>query len=127
MSKLSELNVKLQVRKLFWFYFLTIVLLVTLPINSAGELNKITILRLRGDYFLHALLFVPWAFFYPAMRSNKLLWLLYGLLFAAGSEGVQYLLPYRAFNINDLVANVIGVAVGVGVVEMVQRHRRAGV
>jgi glycopeptide antibiotics resistance protein len=114
---------KFDVRKLFWLYFSAIVLLVILPINSAGELNNITILRLRGDYFLHALLFVPWAFFYPAIKSNKLFWLLYGFLFAAGSEAIQYLLPYRAFNINDLIANIIGVMTGVGVVRLVQRSR----
>ena len=112
MINLGKLSFSSLARKLFWLYSLVIVLLVTLPINSAGELNNITILHFRGDYFLHALLFVPWAIFYPAMRSGLLIWLLLGLIFAAACESVQYLLPYRAFNVNDLAANILGIASG---------------
>ena len=97
-------------RKLFWLYTGAIFLLVALPINSAGELNDVTVLSFRGDYFFHALMFIPWMFFRPVFRFTDLPWLLWGLMFAAGSEGIQYLLPYRAYNVNDLVANVIGVA-----------------
>ncbi|MHC1776967.1 MAG: VanZ family protein [Lentimicrobium sp.] len=99
-------------RILFWLYIGAIFLLVTLPINSAGELNNVTILRFRGDYFFHALLFMPWAFFQPAMCFRTWQWLAMGLLFACGSEGVQYLLPYRAYNVNDLVSNGLGVVLG---------------
>jgi len=81
-----------------------------MPINSAGE--NITILRFRGDYFLHALMFVPWAFFRPSFRFSNGTWLLLGLLFAAGSEGLQYLLPYRAYNVNVLLANALGILAG---------------
>lgn len=97
---------------IFWLYIGAIFLFVALPINSAGELNNITILQLRGDYFFHILVFMPWAFFQPAMRLNAWLWLAAGLVFAAGSDGLQVLLPYRAYNVNDLVANMAGVAIG---------------
>lgn len=106
------INKKSALRIPFWLYLGAIFLLVVLPINSAGELNNITIISFRGDYFFHALLFVPWAFFRPVFRFANLHWLLVGLLFAAGSEGIQYLLPYRAYNVNDLVANMLGVVVG---------------
>ena len=106
------METSLNLKFLFWLYIGAILLLVTLPINSAGELNNVTILRFRGDYFFHALLFVPWAFFRPVFRFANLHWLLMGLLFAAGSEGIQYLLPYRAYNVNDLVANKLGVVAG---------------
>lgn len=95
---------------IFRIYAITIILLAILPLNSSGSLNNITILRFRGDYFLHALMFLPWAFFRPSFRFSNGTWLLLGLLFAAGSEALQYLLPYRAYNVNDLAANVIGVA-----------------
>jgi VanZ family protein len=36
-------------------------------------------------------------------------WLIIGVLFAFAMEAVQYFLPYRAFNINDLLANGLGV------------------
>jgi glycopeptide antibiotics resistance protein len=102
----------LNFRKLFWLYIGAIFLLIALPINSAGELNNITILRLRGDYFFHALMFVPWAFFKPVFRLNAWVWGISGLVFSVGSEGIQYLLPYRAYNVNDLVANMLGVVLG---------------
>jgi len=41
-----------------------------------------------------------------------LLYILLGLLFATANEAVQFLLPYRAFNINDLLANGLGVMLG---------------
>ncbi|RLD50386.1 MAG: hypothetical protein DRJ05_19680, partial [Bacteroidetes bacterium] len=37
---------------------------------------------------------------------------LISLIFAFSLEGIQYFLPYRAFNINDMVANGIGVILG---------------
>jgi glycopeptide antibiotics resistance protein len=38
--------------------------------------------------------------------------LLGGILFAFVMEAIQYVLPYRAFNINDLLANGLGVVLG---------------
>ncbi|SHJ97093.1 VanZ like family protein [Tangfeifania diversioriginum] len=99
-------------RYIFILYFTAIIGLVILPLNSSGELNNTAILRFRADYFLHALLFLPWAFFRPAFRIKPGWWLLWGLLFAAGSEGLQYFLPYRAWNVNDLVANAVGIFLG---------------
>ncbi len=93
-------------------YVILIILLVILPLNSSSELNNITILQLRGDYFFHILMFLPWAFFSGVINMKKLYWVLIGLLFAAGSEGLQYLLPYRAFNINDLIANMLSISIG---------------
>lgn len=97
---------------LFLAYLLIIILLVALPLNSAGELNNITILQLRGDYFFHILLFLPWMFFQKAFNIKVLYWLLLGLFFASATEGLQYLLPYRAYNINDMMANMLGVFIG---------------
>ncbi|MDP3462570.1 MAG: VanZ family protein, partial [Bacteroidales bacterium] len=65
-----------------------------------------------GDYFFHILMFLPWAFFSGVFKMKKIYWVLIGLLFAAGSEGLQYLLPWRAFNVNDLLANMLGILLG---------------
>ena len=144
-------------------YVMLVILLVSLPLNSSSELNNITILQLRGDYFFHILMFLPWVFFRKAFtkpaqskspqlnsslpnsisqslcnhnttsESSPLIahlspltshrssliaylsclnWLLLCLLFAAGSEGLQYLLPWRAYNVNDLLANMMGILLG---------------
>lgn len=99
-------------------YLIIILLLVILPLNTSSELNNITILQLRGDYFFHILMFLPWAFFRQATAFKILPWLMLGLLFAAGTEGLQYLLPWRAFNVNDLLANGLGVLLGFLIVSL---------
>ena len=96
----------------FSFYCIIIILLVILPLNNSKELNNIIILHLRGDYFFHLFLFMPWAFFSTTMKKTWWLWLILGLIFASGNEFIQFFLPYRSFNINDLFANTIGVAFG---------------
>jgi VanZ family protein len=85
---------------------------MVLPLNSAQQLNDIMVLSFRGDYLLHAIVFMPWMYFCLIYRHGVFLWMSIGLMFAACSEGLQYLLPYRAFNINDLVANMMGVLLG---------------
>lgn len=89
-----------------------ILLLVTIPVGNSEKLDNIYVLRFRGDYIVHALMFVPWAFVRPVKRISVFVWLLLGLVLAVGGEGIQYFIPYRAFNINDMVANVMGVLVG---------------
>ncbi|MDY0104974.1 MAG: VanZ family protein [Lentimicrobium sp.] len=102
---------------------------MTLPLNTSDNLNNITILQLRGDYFLHILLFMPWAFFRQACKIKTLPWLLLGLLFAAGTEGLQYFLPWRAFNVNDLLANGLGVLLSLLSVKLmkISKHWRSKV
>lgn len=103
---------KLFSKKLFWLYFAVIILLMIIPINTSGSLNHVTVIKVRGDYFFHVLLFLPWAFFGPCMRKNLWLWLLLGLLFAVSTETLQYFIPNRRFNINDMLSNLIGIILG---------------
>ncbi len=100
------------IRLVFYFYILAIILLVALPLNTARDLNNITIIMLRGDYFFHILLFLPWMAFAKGFRIPSFLWLLSGICFAGASEFLQYFISYRAFNINDLIANSAGVLLG---------------
>ena len=126
----------------FWLYISLTALLILLPLGN-GALNNITILQLRGDYFFHILMFLPWAFFRKAEApkstpqtrtpaahslippfSHSIIWLLFGLLFAAGSEALQYLLPYRAYNVNDLIANMLGVLLGFTLLFLINIRKR---
>jgi glycopeptide antibiotics resistance protein len=99
-------------RQLFRIYFIVVLVLMTLPLNKSGSLNHIYVIKIRGDYFFHALIFLPWAFFGPFMKKNPWLWFVFGLLFAVGSELLHYLIPYRRFNINDILSNSIGIILG---------------
>ena len=101
--------------RLFWFYFFGIVLLLILPINNVEKLKNldhVMVVKVRGDYFFHALTFLPWAFFGPSMKKKTGLWMIVGIIFAMGMEMLQYILPNRRFNINDLIANGFGVFLG---------------
>ena len=99
--------------KLFsWFYLGVVLVLIALPIRTASQLNHITIIHLRGDYFIHLFLFMPWSFFQQQFKIKALPWLLLGFAFAAGTEGLQYFVPYRTWNVNDLLANCIGITIG---------------
>ena len=103
------------IKILFYLYVAGLIILSVIPFNTAATLNNITIVHLRGDYFLHALLFLPWTVFNLKFNKNSWFWLFSGLLFCAAVETIQYALPYRSFNINDLLANAVGVILGQGV------------
>ena len=45
------------------------------------------------------------------------------LVFTVLFEGLQLLIPYRAFNINDMVANGVGVVIGLAVVLLFRKTK----
>ena len=71
-----------------------VMMILVLPFSSENEFSNITIFYVRVDYFLHALLFLPWAFFCPAYCIKPGWWLFWGLLFATGSKGIQHALAF---------------------------------
>jgi VanZ family protein len=109
-------------QRLFWVYTITIPILAVLPINgSNSRLNDTYLISIRLDYILHVGIYFLWMILYKLAYNSKIatfrkiesLWfVLLVVLFALLSEFVQSLIPYRSFNINDLVANLIGVFSG---------------
>ena len=106
-------------RYLFPFYLLFLVLTAILPLNgaSAVTMNHVYIVNIRLDFFLHGILYLPWCYLYmaslrPARLAENLLMISAGLLMAFATEGVQYFLTYRTYNINDLLSNFLGVLAG---------------
>lgn len=73
---------------------------------------------------IHALLFLPWVFFRPAFHIKPGWWVFGGMLFAAGSEGLQYLLPWRSWNVNDLVANILEIVFEFGICMFFRAFRK---
>lgn len=96
----------------FIAYAILIVLVAVIPIGSSEQLDKTFIFHFRADYLLHSAVFIPWAFFCVKTNKRLPLWLFAGMLYGVASEVVQYWIPYRSFNINDMLANLIGVAAG---------------
>jgi VanZ family protein len=107
---------------LFGGYLFFLILMAVLPLNSTTNttLTDVFVINIRLDHLLHATLFIPWAFLYmvsfrPGKWNEKVMLIVYGLLMASATEGVQYFLTYRSYNINDMIANWMGVVLGLGV------------
>lgn len=95
-------------------YFILLVVLMWAPLNGLELPLDNFIFGIRLDHLLHASVYIPCAFFLMDYFSHRRpsLWWFMALLVALTTETVQYLLPYRGFDINDLVANFLGVTVG---------------
>jgi VanZ family protein len=97
----------------FNIYFVTISLLVLLPVDFKKSIvNHTYIFNLRLDYILHSLLFSPWFFFKPAKINKHFIWFLIGFLLGSSIECLQYFVPYRTFNLKDILANFLGLCAG---------------
>jgi len=100
-----------------WSLFLYLITLITVSVMPLGRVSKeitnITVIHLRGDYFFHMLVYVP-ILTLMFLSFQKWSWRLFGLalIMAISLEFIQMVLPYRSFNINDLVANLGGVVLG---------------
>ncbi len=77
-------------------------------------------------------IFLPWMFLvrlgydvsFRKDFARALYWALFGLAFSWITKGLQYFIPYRAFNINDLLANSIGVILGSWFFGLKRRRQR---
>jgi len=107
-----------RLKQLFIAYISLVFLLSVIPLNSSSA-NTYTII-IRSDYLIHLLLFLPFpVFIWLFVEANHkksflsiLLWLVFGFCFAIICEGMQLIVPYRVFNINDLAANLSGILLG---------------
>lgn len=105
------------------FYLTVLVTLSVIPLGSVSEeLTDVTVIRIRGDYLLHMLVYLPIiSLMLISFPKKKMLMVVLALVLGVGLEYFQMLLPYRAFNINDSVANVGGVVLGSGIYPLITR------
>lgn len=111
-------------KALLIIYVTLVVVLSVVPFSTPGTpFNDIHVFSLRLDYLLHALVFIPlvslWRLSWPA--HPVWLVLVFGLCLAAAAEGIHYFVPYRSYNINDLLGNIIGVVLGAAIFLLVNR------
>ncbi|MFO8068227.1 MAG: VanZ family protein [Bacteroidales bacterium] len=76
-------------------------------------MNENHVLTLRWDYLLHALVYAPLPMLLAWQLKKRWPAVLLSLALAAGFELMHAFLPYRGFNVNDLVANGVGVMMGI--------------
>lgn len=111
-------------RQLRPWYFATLAFLMWAPLNGLGIPLDNYVFGLRTDHLIHASVFLPCALFLKDVLSRPLAVWLAALGVSLLSEGVQYLLPYRGFDVNDIVANLIGVSVGFLIILFLPAVRR---
>lgn len=114
-------------RLVFWTGYLAV--LITTFLSVAGELNRIRLgpeaFSIRLDHLLHfSAYFLICMYYlfgqikgYHLFRQDSLLkFFTVVVILAVVTEVVQLWVPARAFNVFDLVSNVAGVVVGMGVI-----------
>lgn len=117
-------------RQLRPWYFILLAILMWAPLNGLGIPLDNYILGLRADHLLHASVFLPCSLFLMdfcgSLNPRAYRWLVWASAVSVGllTEGVQYLLPFRGFDVNDLIANTLGVTLGWMVILFVRRHSR---
>jgi VanZ family protein len=105
-------------RTIFWLFVTIIFVQALAPINGVNsKLNNTYIFIIRLDYLVHVAMFACLSVllrlaYFPqqSVFFSKAIWYFSLMLFIAFfSEAIQWFVPYRVFNINDLVANFLGV------------------
>lgn len=108
-------------------YFFLLAVLMWAPLNGFDVPLNNFVLGIRMDHLLHASIYLFCAFFLMDFKRLKSLgiWLL-AITIGMLTESVQYLLPYRGFDINDMVANFFGATLGWLIVlrHLSQSHKR---
>ena len=122
----------LYIRTITCIYLLILFLGAVLPLNFASSIlgNNYT-LEIRWDYLVHVLVYMPLPVVLYLFLKNKylgkkqqevnknhlwVLMILLSVLITALFELVQMIIPYRAFNLNDLLANGVGAILGLMVI-----------
>ena len=124
--------------KLLTLWFVSVVFLSVVP--SPGSINSLDIgkVEIRLDYLYHIIIYAAGSFlallYYhhlitpiPAttVRGYVIISLIFLSMvgFSVLQEYLQKLIPYRAFNINDIISNLTGVIVGSGITLWYMRGR----
>ena len=98
-------------------YILILFVGAIIPLGSREQsLNTTYTFHIRWDYLLHAIIYLPMPVLMGfSFRHERLFWIRvisFSLLITVLFETIQLVVPYRAFNINDMLANGIGVLIG---------------
>jgi glycopeptide antibiotics resistance protein len=120
----------MKYRVLLFLYLAFLVVMVVVPLGGLNTtLSDTFLFQLRLDYLVHAVVFAPLVVLWRLSFTRHPLWLiiLTGLALAAGLEGIQFLLPYRSWNVNDALGNAVGVVMGCVLVGVMKSRGQAWV
>ncbi len=116
------MNLKKTIPAILMIYTGLLVIASILPALGALNKKKIELIfELRFDYFIH---FMAYFGLYtllviskkaskkPASKLSSLKLFLFAVSLSVATETAQLLIPYRTFNPMDLLANLLGILVG---------------
>lgn len=116
-------------KKLFWVWLTILLVINTIPLgDGANRVLKGTRFVFRLDCLVHSLTFLVFSGIYMLARLNGqhvfytgsvLKYVAIVITAAVLFELIQVLLPYRAFNPWDLVSNLLGAVLGLGLILLV--------
>ncbi len=100
------------------FYVLTLVALFLIPFNTTKSINTINVFSFRLDHLIHSLVFIPIPLLFAEIikgnsKTRFIKVLLLSLTLALALEVLHLFLSYRAFTLPDLLANLLGVTIGI--------------
>ena len=120
---------------LFCTYVAAVMLLCVIKTDSLPELPKFY-LGIPLDKIMHFAMFLPFPIlgymaFYPTekgcMREFAVLGIMFllGVGFAFATERLQAMTDYRSYEINDMLADLIGIATGaiIGIIIILKRRK----
>jgi glycopeptide antibiotics resistance protein len=106
--------IKNKCSEILILYLLLLLVFFVYPFDVENKINTVKVAgTFRLDHILHVIIFIPAAFVF----FNKFKWKLVVLflvihIMASGFEFIQWFIPYRAFTVKDLQANLIGALLG---------------
>lgn len=100
---------------IFWFYLVFLIAVSLMPLGSVNQsLSESQAVSVRLDYLLHGLVYLPLASFLWFVTRSYVVIIVTAIALALGMELAQLLVEHRTYNINDLIANVLGAIAGFG-------------
>lgn len=99
------------------FYFVMLLLLYIVPLSEGWRLNRYHFSGFRLDHIIHLLIFLPTTymispFFLRQTQFRRIKIILLSLMIATLYETTHIFVAYRAFTIEDLLSNLLGVIIG---------------
>ena len=144
-------KIKLWSGWLLLTWFIVILSLALIPLSSSLSKLDVGKIEIRFDYLYHIIAFATGTLLavlysvrkypYPqppalpvnrsfsegwrtARRIKIIIFLCLILLYAILHEYIQKLIPWRSFNINDIISNILGVALGIIIAILFWRRLR---
>ena len=107
-------------------YFILLAVLMWAPLNGLDVALNRFVFGVRLDHLLHGAVYLLCPLFLmDFLQYRKGHILLLAIVIGIFTEFVQYLLPYRGFDVNDLIGNAVGCFIGwLAILPFLRRRRK---